>query len=77
MDNKIVTLIESGKFVQANGLLMETIDQKMLQVLEEKRKSIIAETWGKPLTESVDEKTKDKASKRKAFKTKFFDKKGK
>jgi hypothetical protein len=71
MSKEIVKLIESGKLVDAQDALNESLSEKAAEILTEKRKQIVAKTFNKK--KQGKEKAIFDASKKKAKK----DEKGK
>ncbi len=75
MDTQIIKAIEEGKSLKANELLEKVLYTKADGILKEKKKQLVAKTWGKSrpsnLTES-DSKGILNASKRKAFREKML-----
>jgi hypothetical protein len=71
MDTTIIQLIESGKLIDAQEALNESLAGKALELLVEKKKQVVAKSFKKPKSTGKDEKAIQKASLRKAAKEKL------
>jgi hypothetical protein len=76
MDTKIIAAIENGNLIEAQGLLTNSLYTRAGAFLEEKKKQVVAKTWGKNrakqnLTES-DSKSIFNAARRKAVREKML-----
>lgn len=69
---KVIQNIENGNLVEAHKLIENALYQKAGAFLREKKKQVVAKTWGsQEISEAADSKSIFKASQRKAFRDKM------
>jgi len=71
MNTDFINMIEEGKALEAHEVLSEALTDKAADFLVEKRKQIVAKTFGKSKVTGKDEKTIFKAGQRKALRDKM------